>query len=312
MTTIYGHNEAEQRLKAMLNQKAADGVEYPSATNNRGQGGKEMGRERHARGDMVGRDDEEGSHGGNMHRHKRHRHSHGEGVASGLPSQGGSHRASNFRSSSEMPAEGGHHMKPMSGYLKRPMARHNHAHGEDVHMSRSKLRHEGKEHMKEARELKHMERKLSHEGKMHKKDSRERHSDGDMIGREHHNFGSFVRGIGRGIKRGATTIGKNVGHALAPVGRGIKSGVDEASHGVMGGLRAGAQGVNQAAQNAGQQFSNAARGAGQNFAQNLNQGTSNMGGGSGGVNPGMAEEGAMMLRGGGRARRRHHHDGCDY
>lgn len=117
MTVLMGHNEAEARVKAMLNQQNKGGIEYPSATNNRGQGGREA----HAEGDMVGGNDDEDE-----------RHAGGGMCGSSLPSQGGHYRPSNFHPGSEMPSQGGSHMKPMSGYMKPPKVRGGYKRGESV------------------------------------------------------------------------------------------------------------------------------------------------------------------------------------
>jgi hypothetical protein len=140
MTLLMGHNEAETRVKAMLHQVNKGGIEYPSATNNRGQGGREM----HADGDMVGghvEDDEEHYAGGGM-------------CGSSMPSQGGCHRSSNFHPSSEMPSQGGHYMKPMSGYNKPPKVRSGYKHGESVREERREERRE-KRHQREEEREKH-------------------------------------------------------------------------------------------------------------------------------------------------------------
>lgn len=124
MTTLMGHNEAETRLKATLRQVNTGGIEYPSATNNRGQGG----REKHADGDMVGG-------GNNNDDDDSERHAAGGRCGGSMPSQGGARRPSNFHPSSEMPSQGGTHMKPMGGYLKAPRSkagRESHAVGDMV------------------------------------------------------------------------------------------------------------------------------------------------------------------------------------
>lgn len=56
---VEGHNEAKSRVLAMKSQHNTGKIAYPSATNNRGQGGHEHRsehghRERHAAGDSVG------------------------------------------------------------------------------------------------------------------------------------------------------------------------------------------------------------------------------------------------------------------
>lgn len=63
MTTIFGSNEAETRLRAQMRQSNPGGIEYPSNTNGRGHEGgrgeqyvegRHKHREHHADGDMVG------------------------------------------------------------------------------------------------------------------------------------------------------------------------------------------------------------------------------------------------------------------
>ncbi len=50
--TMMGSNEAYGRVKKMMGQSNTGGIQYPSGTNSRGNGG----REHHAEGDMVGRE----------------------------------------------------------------------------------------------------------------------------------------------------------------------------------------------------------------------------------------------------------------
>lgn len=84
--TLMGNNEAERRLRALVNQTNHGGVEYPSGTNERGY----PGRERHAAGDRVVGDDDVESH---AHGDRVGRKCGGEASA---PGRGGSRMSSHF------------------------------------------------------------------------------------------------------------------------------------------------------------------------------------------------------------------------
>lgn len=300
MTLLMGHNEAETRVKAMLRQTNKGGIEYPSATNDRGQGG----RERHAEGDSVGGDydDEE-------------RHASGGMCGSSMPSQGGAHRPSNFRPTSDMPSQGGSHMKPMSGYNKPPKVRARYAEGDMVRREDMGREHHGFGNMvgrafsgvkKAATPMlnqgmnyaKQQGQNLGNAAKQYGQqqmgnvgnaakgyasqqlgaasNALARPQSGAMMQspqspspmdepqayarggrtemREHHSFGSFVKGVkktansaGRGITSAAKTTGKGITTAAKATGKGLNTAAKATGSGLKTAAKAAAPYAKQAA-----------------------------------------------------------------
>lgn len=269
MTLLMGHNEAETRVKAMLHQTNKGGIDYPSATNNRGQGGREA----HADGDMVG-----GGHDGNDDDSERH--ASGGMCGSSLPSQGGHYRSSNFHSSSEMPSQGGSHMKPMSGYTKPPKVRATYKTGGDVrdqdrekhgwgslvggafNKARSTAQNLGNQGLNYAKQqgaqlnnqaqnyVKQQANHLANQGQNYASQQLGKASErfatpsqpnptmmspqqqpqvepmkrGGQLERQNHNFGSFVKSVGKGMKSVAKAAAPYAKEALKQGARGAAEG----------------------------------------------------------------------------------------
>lgn len=282
---LVGSSEAEERARAWSRESSREdaGVNYPSATNNRGFEGR---REHHAYGDMIGGNVDNNVRMGDQQNDQYEPHARGDMTGSSLPSQGGCHQSAKSRSaSSNMPSQGGSHMKPMSGDTSSPRSKgsryEKHARGDMVgdereehgfgdmigrQFNRAKraaapVVNQGVNYAKQqARNVGSSAKNYASQQAQHVGDEARNYGSqqlakgsahlagmgnpptqmkrgGEMMDddREHHSWGSFVRGanktaktVGRGINSAAKTVGKGINtaaKAAAPIAKNVASSI---------------------------------------------------------------------------------------